>query len=74
MDRDSRICRLYALAGRGSLIADPDDLAAFQGAQIAHNIRPPITVADNTKPNHKIPPLMSRLVVEPEKIEMTVLH
>jgi hypothetical protein len=56
MDRDPGICRLYALAGSGSLIADSDDLAAFQVAQIAHDIWSPIAVTDNAKPKHKNSP------------------
>src|SRR5229473_2742941 len=56
MDKNPGVRRLYTLAGCGTLIADPDDLAAFQGAQIAHNIRPPITIADDAKLNHKTPP------------------
>src|ERR1700676_1672831 len=59
MDRNPGIRRQYAFAGGGSLIADPDDLATFQSAQIAHNIGPPVAVTDDTKPNHKIAPLMS---------------
>jgi len=54
MNRNPGICRLYAFASCGSLIAYSDDLATFEGTQIAHNIRPPITVADDTKLNHGV--------------------
>src|ERR1700688_2929379 len=57
--RNTRICCLYSFACCGSLIADPDDLATLQRTDIANNIRAPIAVANDTKPNHKIPPLMS---------------
>jgi hypothetical protein len=53
MHRNPGMRRLYAFAGCGSLIANADHLAAFEGAQIANNIWSPITVADNTKPKHK---------------------
>ncbi len=54
IDRDSGMRRRYALAGCGSLIAYSDDLATFQGAQIAHDIRTPIAVPDDTKSKHRI--------------------
>jgi hypothetical protein len=53
VDRYSGVRRLYALAGGGCLIADPNHLAAFQGAQVSHDIRAPIAVADNTKLKHR---------------------
>src|SRR5260370_36976090 len=53
VDRGVWICCLNAFARCGSLVADPDHLAAFQTSQITHDIRPPVTVADDTKPNHK---------------------
>ena len=54
--------RLYALAGCGSLIAYSDDLATFQRAQIAHDIRTPIAVPDDTKPKHRNSPLLRLLL------------
>ena len=45
--------RLDAFAGRGSLIANRTHLAALKSTQIAHNIRPPVTVADDAELKHK---------------------
>src|SRR5208282_3438350 len=56
MDRDPGMRRLYAFAGCRSLIANADDLATFQCAQIAHDIRPPIAIADNAKTKHRSSP------------------
>ncbi len=52
MDGYAVMGRLYALAGRGTLIANAGHLATFQRAQIAHDIRSPIAVSNYTKPKH----------------------
>src|SRR5580698_6498029 len=56
VDRKVRVGRLNALARGRTLIADTDDLAAFQGSQIADDVRPPVTVADHSKLKHKNSP------------------
>src|ERR1039458_5770578 len=56
MDWNSGMRCLYAFVSGGILIADPDDLEAFQSAQIAHDIRPPITEADHAKLKHESSP------------------
>jgi hypothetical protein len=52
MHRDSGMRRLYALSRRRRLVAYSDHLATFEAAQIAHDIRPPIPVADDAKLDH----------------------
>src|ERR1700733_6533857 len=64
MDGNSRICRLYTLTRSGRLIADPNYLTTFYRPQIAHDIRSPVTVADDTKSKHRSSPYKADVLTQ----------
>src|ERR1700721_3585491 len=64
IDGNSGIRCLYPFAGCWSLIADADNLTTVYRAQIAHDIRAPITVADDAKSKHRSSPYKADVLAQ----------